>query len=201
MESTTQDASGATDQIVSDENQIDNSNNTDNSSGDVVAYQTHKRLLSQKKKIEQDHQMAMEELNKLREHKLTTEGKKDELIEAYKKRIGDLEGKVNDFAYTTVANSVRLKAKEMGCVDDSALVKHIDLSSLSIGDGFTVDEDELRTLLEQEKKSKPYFFKPLNPNVNNSVPNTNPNVQGGKVDFSKMTKEEMLTYAKANGLE
>ena len=200
MQETNQDASGATEQSVSDQDQINSINTLAPSGSDKVAYETHKKLLGEKKKLQSRYEEMEKELSVLNENKLASEGKKDELLEAYKKRIGDLEGKVNDFAFSSVSNSVRLKAKEMGCVDDEDLVKLLDLSSLTISDGFATDADEVKTMLEDFKKKKPHYFRPVNPNVNNSVPNVNPNVEGGKVDFSQMSKEELAAYGRKHGL-
>lgn len=202
MEVTTQDPSGATDKSVSDGvQQSSTQTQTETlSKSDTVAYETHKKLLGEKKRVQSQLEEMQTKLNSLTEEKLSAEGKKDELLEAYKKRLNEMESKVQDFAYTSVSNSVRMKAKEMGCVDDEVVVKLIDLTKLSVGEGFTVDPDEVRTMLESVKKEKSYLFKPQNPNVNNSIPNANPNVEGGKIDFSKMTKEELVAYGKRSGL-
>ena len=200
MDNANQDGSAATDNKVSDQNQTDSSQTTDLSKADMVAYETHKRLLGEKKKLQAMYDELKVANNKSNEEKLAAEGKKDELLEAYKKRISEMEGKVNEFAYSSVSNAVRLKAKDMGCVDDDALVKLIDLSTLSVGEGFTVDTEEVKTMLENLKKEKSYLFKPVNPNVNNSMPNANPNLEGGKVDFSKMTKDELVAYGNKHGL-
>lgn len=200
MESMTQDGSAATDSQVSDQVQTNSQDTATPSREDVVAYETHKRLLGEKKKVQSQLAELEAKYNSLNEERLSAEGKKDELLEAYKKRISEMEGKVNEFAYSSVSNAVRMKAKEMGCVDDDALVKLVDLSTLSVGEGFSVDQEEVKTMLESLKKEKSYLFKPLNPNVNNSVPNANPNVDGGKIDFSKMSKEELVAYGKKHGL-
>ncbi len=200
MNSINQDASGAAEQSVSDQDQIDSTENIVTSSDNKVAYDTHKKLLSEKKKLQSRFQDMEKELSILNESKLASEGKKDELLEAYKKRIGDLEGKVNDFAFSSVSNSVRLKAKEMGCIDDEDLVKLLDLSSLTLSEGFATDADEVKVMLEEFKKNKPHYFKSANPNVNNSLPKINPNVDGSKVDFSKMSKEELVAYGNKHGL-
>ena len=201
MKDANQDPSGATDPSVSDDNQ-NNSDNTQISSGkDTVAYDTHKKLLGEKKSLQARFEEMQSQFNKMNEDKLSAEGKKDELIEAYKARITDMEQKVNNFAYTSVSNSVQNKAREMGCVAPDKVDKFIDLSSLkSIGDDFNTDPEEVKMVLEGVKKENPWLFKPVNPNVNNSVPNKNPNVEDGKVDFSTMTKEELIAYGNKHGL-
>lgn len=200
MQDTTQDPSGATDDQVRDQIQEDSTITESPRGADTVAYETHKKLLAEKKKVQARFDELESRFNRINEEKLQSEGKKDELLEAYKKRIAEMEGKVNDFAYSSVSSAVRLKAQEMGCVDPDAIVTHLDLSTLSVGDGFSVDADEVKTMLEAEKKNKPYFFKAVNPNINNSMPNKNPNVEGGQVDYSKMTKEELIAYGKKHGL-
>jgi len=200
MDITNQDGSAATETTVSDNNQNNSTEPGTTSSSDTVAYDTHKRLLGEKKKLQSKYEQSEVELNELREAKLSAEGKKDELLDAYKKRVAEMEAKVNNFAYSSVSNAVRLKAKEMGCISDDKLVKHLDLSTLTIGDGFQVDSDEVKTMLENAKKEMGFFFKTVNPNVNNDVPNANPNLENGRPDFSKMSREELAAFGKKHGL-
>ena len=167
MENTTQpsgqtDLAGSTEQKTQTDDRIA-------SSEDTVAYSTHKKLLAEKKNLQAKYEEIEKKFNSIHEEKLQNEGKKDELLEAYKQKINDYESKFSNFAFSTVANNVALEAKEMGCVDHDALIKLVDLSSLNVGDNFAVDKDEVKTMLENVKKEKPYLFKKEAPKVHDGV--------------------------------
>ena len=192
-------ASGQTDNASSTD-QTTQTQNNQVTSGDKVAYDTHRKLLAEKKNLQAKYEEMEKQFNEINEQKLQSEGKKDELLEAYKQKIGTYEEKFNNFAYSAVSNNVALEAQQMGCVDNDALVKLVDLSSLNVGDNFSVDKEEVRTMLESVKKERPYLFKPVNPNVNTGVPKDF-NSETGKVDFSKMSHEEMVAYANKHGIK
>lgn len=192
-------ASGQTDNTSGSDQTIQT--NTNNASGEnKVAYETHKKLLGEKKSIQAKYEEIEKKFNEMNENKLASEGKKDELLEAYKQKIGTYEEKFNNFAYSAVSNNVALEAQQMGCIDKDALVKLVDLTSLNVGDNFSVDTDEVKTMLEQVKKERPYLFKPVNPNVNTGTPRDF-NSETGKVDFSKMSHDEMVAYANKHGIK
>ncbi len=175
--------------------------NTHIASGDnKVAYDTHKKLLAEKKNLQARFEEMEKKFNNMNESQMAAEGKKDELLEAYKQKLGTYEEKFNNFAYSAVSNNVALEAKTMGCVDHDALVKLVDLTSLNVGDNFSVDKDEVKTMLESVKKDRPYLFKPVNPNVNTGTPKDF-NSSTGKIDFSKMSQAEMVAYANKHGIK
>ena len=200
MSNASQDPSGAHDQQASGQD-VESSQNNQQPSGNVEALEAKiRQFKGEKVKLKSQFEEALNELNSMKEERMQAEGKKDELIDAYKKRIADLEGRVNDYAYSSVSNAVKMKAQEMGCVDADAFVKHLDLSSLNVSDSFGVDNDEAKTLIETKKKEMGYFFRPVNPNVNTGIPKTNPNVEGGKPDFANMSKDELIAYGRKHGL-
>jgi len=161
-------ASGQTEN-TSGEDQTTNPINQ-SASSDTVAYGTHKKLLAEKKNLQARFEEMEKQFNNMNEDKLTSEGKKDELLEAYKAKNAAQAETINNFAYTSVSKDVLLEAQKMGCVDTTLLMKALDLSVLkNVTGDLTVDGDEVATLLESAKKSYPMLFKKEAPVVHDGV--------------------------------
>jgi hypothetical protein len=129
---------------------------------DSVAYDTYRKVLSEKKKASEKLTNLEAELQKMKEERLQLEGKKDEYIDTLKKKLTDLETNhkkaVGTFAYNAVTNALQNEALKHGCIDSDALIKLVDVSSLEVSDDFKVDGENLKTTIEDLKKSKPYLF-------------------------------------------
>jgi hypothetical protein len=169
MEDTTQ-PSGQPDNASS----MDQNNNPENTNAsgikNTVAYESHKKLLAEKKNLQSRFEDLEKKFNNINEEKLSSEGKKDELLEAYKKQIADKDDLINNFAYTSVSKDVKLKAQAMGCVDTDALIKLIDLTAFNnISNDLSIDSDEANVMLEDSKKRYPYLFKKEAPVIHDGV--------------------------------
>lgn len=132
------------------------------SSKDTVAYETYKKTLALAKKREAELTAEREEKQKLLEEKLTAEGKKDELIESWKKKYTDLESKtkklVGSFSYNALSSVVSEVAAKEGCVDPGDLMALGDLSSIEVDDEFKVNKDQVKEFVLSMKKAKPHLF-------------------------------------------
>lgn len=130
--------------------------------GDTVAYETYKKTLALAKKREQELELERAEKQKLVEEKLQTEGKKDELIESYKKKYSDLEAKlknaVGSFAGRTLSQAISLEATKEGCIDTGALLKLTELSSEMIDDEFNPNQEMIKEVVEKAKKDFTFLF-------------------------------------------
>ena len=127
-------ASGATNEASGDVQDKASQTTTDNKS-DVVAYETHKKLLAEKKSLQARFEAEMAEKQKLLEEKLTVEGKKDELIESYKKKLNDYEQRtkkvVGSFSERLLQSAISTEATKEGVVGFCTLISHILLPPLN----------------------------------------------------------------------
>jgi len=187
-------ASGQTDN-ASSMDQMNNPENNDNTSGvkNTVAYESHKKLLSEKKNLQARFEVLEKQINNINEEKLSAEGKKDELLEAYKKQLAEKDNLINNFAYTSITKDVKLKAQTMGCVDTDALVKLIDLTSLNnIGNDLSVDSEEATVMLEDSKKKYPFLFKKEAPIVHDGVVKKSEAPMGYAEELAAATTQDQL---------
>jgi hypothetical protein len=141
---------------------------------DSVSYDSHKKLLGEKKKIQAAHEEALKRLQSLEQEKLEAEGKKDELLSNYRKQIEELEGKyksaVGNFAFSSVSGKFTEEALKQGCVDTEILLAVADLKSLDYDDNFQPDLSQIKMMVEEFKKNKPHLFQKAAPNVKDGIP-------------------------------
>jgi len=170
----TQDPSGASD--VQASGGVETETQTDqvpSGNDELIKLSTHRKLLGEKKAAQAKLDAAQTELNTLREEKLMSEGKKDELIQKYQTDLKELEGKykgtVGNFAYNAISGKVREVSARSGCIDVDGLINLVDLSSIDCDDSFNVDGKQVEALVDEFKKGRPHFFSREAPNIKDGV--------------------------------
>lgn len=161
--------------------------NVDGSAGNVnpdpapkneVSYDTHRKLLGEKKTLQAAFVEAQKRLDDLEQAKLSSEGKKDELIQSLQKKVGESTEKltkvVNAFQYRAVSNTFVEAAKAAGCIDPKKLQALADLSAVEvdIDNDFAVSEASVKSIIDNLKKEAPFFFNKGQVNIHDTTPNT-----------------------------
>lgn len=168
---------------------------------DEVSYETHRKLLSEKKKLSQQFSQTQEELNKLREERMMAEGKKDELIATLKKDLNETKDRFKkqsaNYAFKTVSSQVAAEAATMGCRDVEALIQLSDLTSLEIGDDFSIDKEQVKNMLESVKEQRSWLFDKPAPNVQTGTP-AKPNLEGKTLNDLSLDEKLRLLSKKIN---
>ncbi len=151
-----------------------------------------KKYQEEKKKREELEKRAMAE-----------NGQFKELAEVWQRKASDAERIAEQikeaFAFKSVADSVTLEAQRMGCVDPEALVTLINLKELPLDETFNVDKNHVKAVLEDVRKTKPYFFKAAAPKIADATP---AKTETPKMDLSKMSLQEkaaLLSQLKKQG--
>lgn len=136
--------------------------------------------------------------------KLQDQGQFKELAEIWQRKATESEAQANKlkqaFAIKTVADTLSLEAQKMGCIDTDALVNLIQLDQVPIDETFNVDRENVKAMLEDFRKTKPYFFQKQAPKIADATP-AQPQAPVGK-DLSKMTLAEraaLLSQLKNQG--
>jgi hypothetical protein len=136
----------------------------------------NKELLGKNKTLSTQLKELQDRFSKIEEEKLKGEGKKDEILESYKKKVSDLEGEKNKIGWNFITGQVAVEATKRGCVNTATLMKVIDLQNASINmDDFTVAKEDIESILEKASKEHEYLFKkqsnpPKDGGVGNSTP-------------------------------
>jgi hypothetical protein len=182
---------GTDDQNASGENQ-DNDNKETKETKDSVSFESHKKLLAEKKKVQSDKEALEKKLADLETEKLQTSGKKDEAIEALKKENLKLQSQITDifgnFATKTVKQTLEAEAAKMGCLDPAVLMKIADLDGLEVNkEDFSVDSEQVQKVLGEVATKHPYLFKAGGPKFNDGLPK---NKKEQKVEITSAMKEE-----------
>lgn len=165
-----------------------------------VPYDTHKKLLSEKKAAQARAKELEQRLAAAENDKLAADGKKDELIARYK---ADLEkvskthkDTLNSFISQSLNAQVEGLASKMGAVDVDAVTKLLDLSDIDVDTStFKADPEALESALGELKKAKPYLFNKTAPKVNSKMPTGNVKTVSGKA-LKEMNDAELMAALK-----
>lgn len=141
-------------------------------------------------------------LQDLERQKLEAEGKKDELLQNYKKELNEYKTMVANSIKSKVEDQVILKARELGCIDDELLVKAIDLDSVEVDRGtFKItNTDSVVGMIEGLRKKKPHLFKQQGPQFKDGTPNNRPNTQPTGKTLNQMSTAELIEFARKSNV-
>jgi hypothetical protein len=184
-------SSGTPEAVDSVQAQESQASVSDTQPSQTVSYDTHRRLLGEKKKLQAEYGDMKSRLSELEENQLAGEGKKDELIESLRKRVGEYEKKYKDtvmtYAQTTIQDQVSVVASQMGCIDTSTLVAVAGLETLEPDENFRVNADQVKMLLESEREKRPYLFQKSAPAVSDGTPRNPNSGASDKLDLTKLS--------------
>jgi hypothetical protein len=137
-------------------------NTTEQERKDAVAYETYKRVLGEKKKLEERYEAMMAENSTLKDAKLESEGKTLELLDSTKKRLSETENRfkkaVGSFSYRLVSSAISQEAAKVGCTNVQDLIALSDLSGIEVDDDFAVSTEQVRDLVDKQRRERPYLF-------------------------------------------
>lgn len=170
-------------------------NVSDNSQGDNVAYETYRKVLSEKKKRDEELLSLRDQLKTYEQQKAETEGRKDDVISSLRKELDEYKSKLTNvqktYAFTTIEQQIRQKAIESGCKKPDHLLRLLsneDLGSIDVSDDFRVNSDDLTRVIDKSKKEFDYLFKVERVNVSDV---TAPPVKNEAPKTEKLTKEQL----------
>jgi hypothetical protein len=188
------------------ENQIDPVDHPTNAGGnggekkDFVEYESFKKALDEKKRVQSQKEELESELKSFREADLKRKGKTDELLSEKDKRIAELESKVDklgkNYTWSTLTGEVKREAISSGCKNPDKLIKLMsddDLRELSqnINEDFTIDQSTLKNVIEKNKKENFFLFESSNKTIVNGNPNKKPIEEIKGKDLGKLSLEEL----------
>lgn len=176
---------------------------TEKTSGDSVknneqvAYESYQKVLKEKRNYQaklEDYELKLQELQ---EEKLSAEGKKDELIDTYRKQLSEykdnLEKTKQNFAWSSLTKAVELEAKSRNCTNTSKLIRLMDkedFKAIEMNEDYSINTESLKTVLDKTMKENPFLF---NSNIKfsaNGNPSSKP-VEEKKLDIKNLSDEEI----------
>lgn len=176
----------------------DNSVVDNEASGDVNevgALKKHsEKLLSEKKKLAAEMGELKAKLEAIEQEKLETQGKYKELNESLKKQLAEKDDKVKsifkEFGGRTLKNSFVQEAQKAGCVDADALYKLVNLETVEIGEDFSFNAEQLKSVITGAQKEKAYLFQKDAAAPKDATPN-NKQTTTSNSDIYKMKPDEL----------
>lgn len=188
---------------VSDQNQGDTQAVT--SGNDSVKYDTYKKVLGEKKAADQKLRELEMRLEQMEIEKATAEGNKDELLVKFQEQNRQLQDRLKQkdqaYAFANLSSQVKTEAAKMGCQDPDSLVKLMDLANIPVDpESYRADTDNIRMMLEDEKKSRPFFFGKQAPAIQD-VSQSNTIHQKPVKDLSNLDRKELDELVRKMGSE
>jgi hypothetical protein len=171
-------------------------NISDISAKDSVSYESHKKLLGEKKNLQTKFEQMQAEIESFRQEKMSAEGKKDDVINSLRQQLEERTKEAkelkNNFAWNTVQTQIKNEASAKGCVNPDKLIRLLskeEINGIEIDESFNVNHQDLSKLIENAKKehSDIGLFSERKINVND--------VTGKQTDFKPKQKayEDMTT--------
>lgn len=169
----------------------------------------NRELLAEKRKVQSELDSLRTNMQKVNDDKNLAEGKKDEVIESLRQRLSDIESnskkKEDNYNWNTVSSQIKSVALQKGCLNTDKLMRLLDsddLDKIQVYEDFTVNSDDLNTLVDKciKDHSDIGLFK-KNVSINDVVPSnkinsTNKKSLSLKDRLDGMTKDEFNNYIK-----
>lgn len=143
-----------------------NGEQVSNDSRDTVAYDTHRKLLSQRKK---DKELLEDMANKLKSYEqkeMEAAGQQQKLIEALRKEAHEakMEAKKvkQNFAWSNMESQLVSLAKDQGCSLPELLLRGMDdddFQSIEVDENFKVNQEDAMRFIEKGKAKYSSLFK------------------------------------------
>lgn len=129
----------------------------------VVSYDSHAKLLGEKKKLQEKLGELQSQRDQWEQEKLQAEGQWKELAEKNKKLADEFKGKnlsiIKQVSEKAVRSQFAREAEKLGCLDTDLAFSAITLDDLEITEDFEFDNQKLVSKIQDLTKSKSYLFK------------------------------------------
>jgi len=182
---------------MSDNNQVQSDESLDQSTIEqdepITVNRTAEELAKRLKEVSQEAKLSRQknaelkrQLEEKEKTKLQEQGQFKELADIWQRKATDSEAQAiklkQAFAVKTIADRLSLEAQKMGCIDTDALVNLVNLGQVPIDETFNVDGESVKALLEDFRKTKPYFFQRQAPKIADAAPGKAPAVKEKTLD-------------------
>jgi len=127
--------------------------------GDKVAYETYRKVLSQRKADQEKLSEMQQRLQELEHGRLEAEGKKDELLTNYKRQVSDLTEKVKkqatSYTWNVIGAQVKAKMAQKGVKNPDKAFKYAksvhedEIKSIQVDDNYNVDGRDLEMFVDK----------------------------------------------------
>ena len=169
---------------------------------DTVSFDTHRKLLGEKKSLQAKLDEATTWRKDQEQAKQIQDGNHQEVITSLredlkKERTTNLET-TQKVAFDKFSNQVSAVAKDLGCVDTSTLTSLMtkeQMASVQIDDRLNANSDDLTRLVAEMKEARPYMFG--GQTINHS-PVSGASFNNKPKMLNDMSKDDIVGQLKAN---
>jgi hypothetical protein len=148
---------------------------------DMVAYDTYRKVLGEKKKRDEQLNEMADRLKSLEQKELEAKGEQQKLIEALRKDLSEKDQKLKqvhqNFAWNNLESQLKTFAASNGCKKPDALVRLMDaqdFEGIEVNDQYQVNSDDLARVVNKYKADYPEFFGRSTPKIDDLSPEAKP---------------------------
>jgi len=164
---------------------------------DIVTYETHRKLLDEKKKVQQERDALLAEKNQRVDEEAKKRGDYETIIKTRDDRIKELETKYGSLE-TRILEAQKLSAvlKTAGAPIDAKWHNLINTGDIKVNpDTGEIDEMAVTKVVENLRKDWPEMFKnPSAPNLPANAPQGNGAGKISKDEWLKLSDADMAKY-------
>lgn len=170
---------------------------------DTVAYETYKKVLAEAKK----YKAANDEITRVLEERenavLTEQNKYKELAAKQKEQLQKMENELKEankrFAGKSLKEKVSRYAKDFGAIDEAVdqIYSVGDWANVEIKDDYSVNEDQVKSLVAEMAKKNPWFFKKSAAAPKDVVLGSGAGNGADLSDLTKLSVDELIKLGKS----
>lgn len=126
---------------------------------DMVSYESHRKLLGEKKARDAQLLDLQKKLSSYEETLAEKEGRKDDVIKSLRDKLAETETKYNstkkNYAWNVLTGQLKAEAVKQGCVSPDKLIRLMaedDLKGIDVDENFTINSDDLQRVIAKAKE-------------------------------------------------
>ena len=132
----------------------------------VPSYSWHKRVVGDNRKLKGKLNETEAELEQYRQAEMEAKGQHQALIDALRKENTDLKSANSEkdevFSWAKRTDAIRNVAKDMGCVNTSHLLRHLQseqlLEEIEVGKDYSPNRDDVSRVVEAIRSNPEYDY-------------------------------------------
>lgn len=173
------------------------------SNNDSVAYETYKKVLSERKRDQAKASELEEKLRMYEQKEQEAQGRHQEVNQALRDELAQLKAqnlkKDEAYAWNVASGQVKTMAAQMKCSDPEAFMRLVDtkdLRSVEVDEGFNVNSEDAKRLVERYKEKYKHLglFGHAAPQINDMSPMNMPARSPKKL--SELSTDELMNVAR-----
>lgn len=174
---------------------------------DGIAYETHRKALAQRARLKEEREQLSKELESYKQREMESQGKYQELVEAQRKRISELEEKTKQmstsYQWNVIGAQIKSEFASRGVKAPDKALKYAvaahkdDLNTIEVDDQYNVNSSDLKRFVDKFLTDNQEMGFVSKVGVRDLPPGKVELDNSSKQSIAKMSKDELMEYWKS----